>query len=256
MNAAYHKSCPRRSSGLKLLASAALGVIVAMGLALSPAVASAASSYDFVTAEIPVTVEATGDVADETQTFTFEIEPTDDEEAAPDQPEVSIDGGGEAAFTITTDEVGVYTYTVRQVVGGADRWSYDNQTYNVTVYVYNMGSQDADALKTLVIIVDGEGYKAESCAFANSYEAVASDASDPDTTTSASDASGSPAAADTSDAVSAADASTATEDIASAIGSLFPKTGDSINLGLVAAIALIGVVAAVILIVAVVKRRH
>lgn len=187
------RGCVGRAS---LLSAVALVLAMTVGLSFSPVTAYAASSYDSVTAEIPVTVEVTGDATD-AQTFAFVIEPSNGEAVTPDQPEVSIDGTGEVVFTVSLDEAGEYHYTVRQVVGNADGWTYDDQTYEVTVYSYTMGDQSPDALKTLVIIEDSEGYKVDSCAFTNSYEA-ADDSVDPDN----------PGAGTPNDDVSSDDAST------------------------------------------------
>jgi pilin isopeptide linkage protein len=139
----------------------------------------------------------------------------------------------------------VHHYAVSQVAGSADGWSYDVQTYEVTVYCYSMGSQSSGALKTLVVIDDGDGYKAEACTFSNSYETAAegADASSPGAGSSGEVASGS--------GVTGGDDASAS----AAIGNLLtPFTGDSDDSKTAIIVLVLGVVA--IAIGVVIRRRR
>lgn len=241
----------RGGSTLKLLLSAVLSVLVAACLALQPGAASAASTYDSVTAEIPVTVKVSGSAAALTPTFSFEITPSSGETVSPGSYKVSTSGAGTATFTASFDEVGEHHYTIKQVVGSADGWTYDEETYNVTVYVYNMGSQDADALKTLVTIEDSDGYKAESCTFTNSYKAstASSKGSSADTGDNSADSESGTAAYETSTASQTSSDTSASSDEAEA-----PNTGD--NAVVEFALALLAIGLAAITLGLVCARRH
>ena len=221
MNVARHISHGGRIRELMRVAAVVLGVAVAIGLALPSTIAHAASGYDSVTAEVPVRVDVTGDASADAQTFTFVMEPDDGETVSPDQSVVSVDGEGEATFSVSLDEVGEHHYTVRQVAGSADGWTYDAQAYEVTVYGYDMGDQGADALRTLVIVEDGEGYKAESCAFTNAYEAAEENVDE---------GSGGDAAGEDGSTAPAADGSIA-------------RTGDDNDPGLVMGVLAVGLLA-------------
>lgn len=160
-----------RLRGLAVLA-AVCGLLLACafpGEARAATAADAGSGHEPVTAQVPVAVSVDGDEAAEDETFCFEITPTDGQSAAPAESVVSVDGAGETFFSFTFDRVGEHHYTVRQLSGDADGWTYDGQAYDVTVYC--MWDESTDELFTTVIVEDAEGYKAESCAFVNSYAA-------------------------------------------------------------------------------------
>ncbi|WP_417801620.1 Spy0128 family protein [Thermophilibacter provencensis] len=160
-----------RLRGLAMLA-AVCGLLLACafpGEARATTAAGAGSGHEPVTARVPVAVSVDGDEAAEDETFRFEITPTDEQSAVPAESVVSVDGAGETFFSFTFDRVGEHHYTVRQLSGDADGWTYDGQAYDVTVYC--MWDESTDDLFTMVIIEGAEGYKAESCAFANSYSA-------------------------------------------------------------------------------------
>ena len=168
--------------------------------------AATASGHDPVTAQVPVKVTTNDDAAAQDQQFVFEMTPADGESAAPAESRVTVTGAGEASFSVTFDRVGEHHYSLRQIAGSADRWSYDQQVYDVTVYC--MWDEKTDDLFTRVIIEDAQGYKADACTFDNHH-----------------------------------DAPVAPEEPAEQEKKSMPQTGDMTNFGLVAVLIVLGVVA-------------
>lgn len=159
----------RRGRRLGLLAAVALCAVATAFAVTMPSLAKAASRYTPVQAVVPVSVNVTGDKPSADETFTFEIAGADGETVLPQEKRVTVTGSGAASFTMSYDEVGEHHYTVRQVAGSAERWTYDSQVYDVTVYC--MWEETTDSLFTKVIVKDASGYKADGCTFENAYTA-------------------------------------------------------------------------------------
>lgn len=156
----------------RCLSSCAFAVLALIALLVAvPARAYAASRYASVEARVPVTVSLAGDAAAATPDFTFKMTPVDGEEVSPASDELAVNGAGSVFFSLAFDEVGEHHYSVTQVSGTADGWTYDVQTYDVTVFC--MWDEATDALFTKVIVRDAQGFKASSCEFSNTYEAPA-----------------------------------------------------------------------------------
>ena len=156
---------------IRLLSCAFAVVALITALAAVPARAFASSRYASVEARVPVSVPLVGDAVTATPDFTFKMTPADGEEVAPASDELTVNGAGSASFSLAFDEVGEHRYSVTQVSGAADGWTYDAQTYDVTVFC--MWDEATDALFTKVIVRDAQGFKASSCEFSNTYEAPA-----------------------------------------------------------------------------------
>ena len=159
----------------------ALLMIVVSGVAMAEETES--------TATISKTYEGTGKPA---ATFTFSI--TADEGQGENVPDVTVANGGQISISAenTTGEVtfnipsvgesgypekpGTYTYTIKETAGNIAGIGYDEQTYKLTVTVYNDGG-DADhpVWKTAISIKDDTDKK-EKAAFTNTYSAPGQDA--------------------------------------------------------------------------------
>lgn len=162
-----HRGLPGRA--LATLAVAFALVCAALAGAPSPALAATGSGYDPVTAKVTVRLTANDGSAVRDQRSTFVLTPSDDESVAPAESTVVVTGAGEASFSLSYDRVGEHHYTLRQVAGTAEHWTYDARVYDVTAYC--MWDEKADALFTRVIVNDAWGYKADAATFENSYQA-------------------------------------------------------------------------------------
>ena len=91
----------------------------------------------------------------------------------PDQLQATLAGEGSTQFAMSFTEVGLHHYTVRQVPGNAEGWTYDEQVYNVDVYCMWNGQDASDSLYTQVFVKNAAGEKCEACAFENAYQAPA-----------------------------------------------------------------------------------
>ena len=84
-----------------------------------------------------------GDVPEDA-VFTFQIEGVRPQEGAalPENAQVQITGGGEAAFdAITFTRAGTYTFTIWEADGGVAGYTYDETAYTLTVTVEDVDSQ-------------------------------------------------------------------------------------------------------------------
>lgn len=167
MQVMKHGSRIRR--GIGALAAATVSAVAAVVLLTAPAPAAAASRYEPVQAEIPVTFAVSGDKADKAPSFTASIVAAEGETIQPDQSQVTVTGAGKATFTVTFDEVGEHHYTVTQTTPDTKNWTLDTQVYDITAYC--MWDETTDALFTKVIVKDSKGFKADECTFTNSYKA-------------------------------------------------------------------------------------
>ncbi len=167
MQVVKYKARARRAIGA--LAAATVSAVAAVVLLMAPAPASASSRYEPVQAEIPVSFTVSGDKAEAAPSFTARIAAVEGEAVQPDQNEIKVAGAGKATFTVPLDEVGEHHYTVTQSTLDTNNWTLDTQVYDVTVYC--MWEESTDSLFTKVIVNDSEGFKANGCAFANSYKA-------------------------------------------------------------------------------------
>lgn len=85
--------------------------------------------------------------------------------------ELKITGAGAAKFPVTTyDRVGIYTYTIQQVVGANAKCTYDQRIYELTVYITNANDGGFDA--HVVFNEKSATEKPDKAAFINKYPVV------------------------------------------------------------------------------------
>ncbi len=130
---------------------------------------SAAS--DTATARIAVQQKISGTESSD-ETFTYRLEAEDASSPLPENQETTVDGAGQAAFDITFTQVGVYRYTLSQIPGSAEGWTYDDEVYTADVYVLRDAS--LENLETHVIYYNSQGEKVDP-AWTNTYEAPVQD---------------------------------------------------------------------------------
>ena len=157
------------------IASLVAAVLVAVFACVAPSAQAYAveGAHTPMVAQIPTQVVVKGDTPAQAQDFTVQISGADGETVLPDQLQATIAGEGSAQFTMSFTEVGLHHYTVRQVPGNAEGWTYDEQVYNVDVYCMWNGQDGPDSLYTQVFVKNAAGEKCEACMFENAYQAPA-----------------------------------------------------------------------------------
>ena len=157
------------------IASLVAAVLVAVLACVAPSAQAHAvvGAYAPVSAQVPAQVIVKGDAPAQAQDFTVQISGADGETVLPDQPQATIAGEGSAQFAMSFTKVGLHHYTVRQVPGNAEGWTYDEQVYNVDVYCMWNGQDSPDSLYTQVLVKNAAGEKCEACMFENAYQAPA-----------------------------------------------------------------------------------
>lgn len=154
-------------------------LVAAVLVAVFACVAPSAQAYAAEGASAPVSAQITaqvvvkGDAPAQTQDFTVQVSGADGETVLPDQLQATVAGEGSTQFAMSFTEVGLHHYTVRQVPGNAEGWTYDEQVYNVDVYCMWNGQDASDSLYTQVFVKNAAGEKCEACAFENAYQAPA-----------------------------------------------------------------------------------
>ena len=157
------------------IASLVAAVLVAVLACVAPSAQAHAAegAYAPVSAQVPAQVIVKGDAPAQAQDFVVKISGADGETVLPDQLQATIAGEGSAQFAMSFTEVGLHHYTVRQVPGNAEGWTYDEQVYNVDVYCMWNGQDSPDSLYTQVFVKNAAGEKCEACMFENAYQAPA-----------------------------------------------------------------------------------
>ena len=116
-------------------------------------------------AKITITKHISG-IEETDEVFTFQISADDEAFPMPDNAELTIEGTGKASFDIRYGEVGIYTYTVREIAGSGEYCTYDDTVYAVSVYV--LWDEENAKLVTVVVCADENDYKTEAV-FTNVY---------------------------------------------------------------------------------------
>lgn len=157
------------------VASLVAAVLVAVLVCVVPSAQAYAvvGAYAPVSAQVPAQVIVKGDAPAQAQDFVVKISGADGETVLPDQLQATIAGEGSAQFAMSFTEVGLHHYTVRQVPGNAEGWTYDEQVYNVDVYCMWNGQDSPDSLYTQVFVKNAAGEKCEACMFESAYQAPA-----------------------------------------------------------------------------------
>lgn len=155
------------------IVSLVAAVLVAAFACVAPSAQAYAAegAYAPVSAQITAQVIVKGDAPAQAQGFAVQISGADGETVLPDQSQAMIAGGGSARFAMSFTEVGLHHYTVRQVPGNAEGWTYDEQVYNVEVYCMWNEQDGPDSLYTQVLVKNAAGQKCEACTFENAYQA-------------------------------------------------------------------------------------
>ena len=162
----------KRNLAIASLVAAVLVAVLACVVPSAQAYA-AVGAYAPVSAQVPAQVIVKGDAPAQAQDFVVKISGADGETVLPDQLQATIAGEGSAQFAMSFTEVGLHHYTVRQVPGNAEGWTYDEQVYNVDVYCMWNGQDSPDSLYTQVFVKNAAGEKCEACTFENAYQAPA-----------------------------------------------------------------------------------
>lgn len=158
------------------IASLVAAVLVAVLACVAPSAQAHAAegAYTPISAQVPAQVIVKGDAPAQAQDFAVQISGADGETVLPDQLQATIAGEGSAQFAMSFTEVGLHHYTVRQVPGNAEGWTYDERVYNVEVYCMWSGQDGPDSLYTQVFVKNAAGEKCEACTFENNYKAPTS----------------------------------------------------------------------------------
>ena len=158
------------------IASLVAAVLVAVLACVAPSeqAHAAEGAYTPISAQVPAQVIVKGDAPAQAQDFAVQISGADGETVLPDQLQATIAGEGSAQFAMSFTEVGLHHYTVRQVPGNAEGWTYDERVYNVEVYCMWSGQDGPDSLYTQVSVKNAVGEKCEACTFENNYKAPTS----------------------------------------------------------------------------------
>lgn len=162
----------KRNLAIASLVAAVLVAVLACVVPSAQAYA-AVGAYAPVSAQVPAQVIVKGDAPAQAQDFAVQISGADGETVLPDQLQATIAGEGSTQFAMSFTEVGLHHYTVRQVPGNAEGWTYDEQIYNVDVYCMWNGQDSPDSLYTQVFVKNAAGEKCEACMFENAYQAPA-----------------------------------------------------------------------------------
>lgn len=162
----------KRNLAIASLVAAVLVAVLACVVPSAQAYA-AVGAYAPVSAQVPAQVIVKGDAPAQAQDFVVKISGADGETVLSDQLQATIAGEGSAQFAMSFTEVGLHHYTVRQVPGNAEGWTYDEQVYNVDVYCMWNGQDSPDSLYTQVFVKNAAGEKCEACMFENAYQAPA-----------------------------------------------------------------------------------
>ena len=127
---------------------------------------SGVAAEDPVAVRVPVRIELKGQTSGTGDHFTVEITAKTPGAPMPDEPALSIEGAGSGTFVISYSELGVYSYTVRQIPGNNPDCAYDTAVYTITVYVTSNGS---GGLEVTTLVFDSSDEKVNTAVFTNEY---------------------------------------------------------------------------------------
>lgn len=125
----------------------------------------------------PVKKTITGDTPSKAGTFEFTITPSNEDWPVPAQTTVKVTTKDHASAefgNIFFTKTGDYVYTVREVKGSLEGYTYDDTVYTVT---YHVTETNGVLSSTRTFTKDGEEYEADTMAFAftNPYSAPGDD---------------------------------------------------------------------------------
>lgn len=156
----------RRSQNNKIFLPAVMAVLILAALLIIPAQpVSATFEYTPITIKIPFTVSEKN-IKDK-ETYDVVIEPLDSSFPQPGKDVISVEGGSSASFEIVADEPGTYGYRICERKGSDKDITYDDRSYEVTVFVT---SDDDGNLEYQIVLSDGSSVKPTSVKFVNTSE--------------------------------------------------------------------------------------
>ena len=156
----------RRSQNNKIFLPAVIAVLILAALLIIPAQpVSATFEYTPITIKIPFTVSEKN-IKDK-ETYDVVIEPLDSSFPQPVKDVISVEGGSSASFEIVADEPGTYGYRICERKGSDKDITYDDRSYEVTVFVT---SDDDGNLEYQIVLSDGSSVKPTSVKFVNTSE--------------------------------------------------------------------------------------
>lgn len=156
----------RRSQNNKIFLPAVMAVLILAALLIIPAQpVSATFEYTPITIKIPFTVSEKN-IKDK-ETYDVVIEPLDSSFPQPVKDVISVEGGSSASFEIVADEPGTYGYRICERKGSDKDITYDDRSYEVTVFVT---SDDDGNLEYQIVLSDGSSVKPTSVKFVNTSE--------------------------------------------------------------------------------------
>lgn len=117
--------------------------------------------------QLEIQLDISGELPSSAESFTFVLETADDA-PMPEVNTISITGAGSSRFSsITYTKPETYHYTVRQIAGDAEGYTYDDTVYDLTVQVT---TSDTGALKAVCWAYEqGNSQKTDQILFTNQY---------------------------------------------------------------------------------------
>jgi pilin isopeptide linkage protein len=141
-----------------------IAMLLPVGFCPSQVFAEETATVSFVVEE-----EISGEHPDESVPFTFILEPDEEGTPVPECLTATIEGEGEVAFDdIVYTSSGVFEYTIYQLQGDAEGYTYDNSVYHVEV---DVNRDYSGALHTTIVsFKNEETEKSDAFAFINEYD--------------------------------------------------------------------------------------
>jgi len=154
----------------------AMLVLALSAVFFAPAVfAEEGTADDLTTLTLEGEITLTDHPASFSEEYTIVIEAEDETNPMPEgsdngQCEFSVPAGEFDFPEIVFPRVGIYEYTVSQRAGTADRWTYDDSVYHVTVYVTN--AEEGDGKEVTVAVYRNDEEEKSSIVFENVYDPI------------------------------------------------------------------------------------
>lgn len=145
-----------------------LVLVISISLFVMPAQAAEKKA----TVEIPVSVKLSGTLPAVSETFQIQLKADNasfpmPKGAANSIYTLPIVGAGSGEFSITFNDLGIYSYTISQKAGSNNKCFYDETVYEMTVYVTN--AADGGFETNVAIYKKGESEKLDNVVFNNRY---------------------------------------------------------------------------------------
>lgn len=149
----------------KYLIKQSVLLLSALFLVLSTPIIASASANGSVEAKIAAQAKVSG--TDHTDSiFTYRLEAAEADVPLPEKQQLTAVGEEPVAFDITYTDPGSYRYTLTQIPGNAENWTYDTAVYTVEVYV--LQDENLEKLEAHVFYYNEDGEKTDGI-FVNKY---------------------------------------------------------------------------------------